>query len=127
MLIGLDLIHLNPEFLPTRPPHDCAVYKDGGMLVGKEHTEGHDRSGLDRMCPVYPPPIEREIPGDSGSLERIAGVIHGTLNGKTTKGPQLKCRGDRSQRRARGQWSDLFIATAHLATRSSDPCPQLLG
>ena len=108
MLIGLDLIHLNPEFLPTRPPHDCAVYKHGGMLVGKKHAEGHDRSGLERMCPVD-------------------GVIHRTLNGKTTKGPQLKCRGDRSRRGARGQWSDLFVATGHLATRSSDPYPQTLG
>lgn len=127
MLIGLDLIHLNPEFLPTRPPHDCAVYKHGGMLVGKKHAEGHDRSGLDRMCPVDTPPIEGEVPGDAGSLKRIAGVIHRTLNGKTTKGPQLKCRGDRSRRGARGQWSDLFVATGHLATRSSDPYPQTLG
>lgn len=61
MLIGLDLIHLNPEFLPTRPPHDCAVYKHGGMLVGKKHAEGHDRSGLDRMCPVDTPPIEERF------------------------------------------------------------------
>lgn len=97
MLIGLDLIHLNPEFLPARPPHDCAVYKHGRMLVGKKHAESHDRSGLDRMRPVDTPPIEREVPGDAGPLERIAGVIHRTLNGKTTKRPQMKGSGDPSR------------------------------
>ena len=127
MLIGLDLIHLNPEFLPTRPPHDRAVYKHGRMLVGKKHAESHDRTGLDRMRPVDTPPIEGEVPGDAGSLERIAGVIHRTLNGETTKRPQVKSSGDRSRRGARGQWSDLFVATGHLATRSSDPYPQPLG
>ncbi len=127
MLIGLDLIHLNPEFLPTRPPHDCAVYKHGGVLIGKKDAEGDDRTRLNRMGPVNAPPIEGEVPGDAGSLERIAGVIHRTLNGETTKRAQLKCRGDRGRRGARGQWSDLFVATGHLATRLSDPCPQPLG
>ena len=90
MLIGFDRVDFNAEFLASRPTNYRTIDKYRRVLARKKDTEGDDRSGGHRMCPINPPPIEGEIPSDTASLEGIAGIIDRTLDGKTTKGSHVE-------------------------------------
>ena len=100
-LIGFDRIDFDPEFLTARPAHNGPIDKNRGMVIRQEDTERDHHPRLNGMRPINPPSVQGEIPGHPAALKFITGIIHRTLDWKSTKGPHLE-PGPERDRAARG-------------------------
>jgi hypothetical protein len=85
MFVRFDRAHFDTEFLSPRPANDGLIDKDSGMPSGQEDTESNHQSLLNRMGSIDTPPVERQIPGGTGSLELVTGIVHEALDGKSAE------------------------------------------